>query len=162
LEIASYVYSADCATPRGKKWLDDDSTEPWSRDFSFVVPVRDLEFWARAEIQSLIVEILNFLSNDRYSFNFVPLKRDRSEQLYFNFGDLKNWPFYAPDRVIMFSGGLDSLAGAVETAAGGGKLVLVSHRPVSTLDARQNILFQELPKAISRSTDPSSSLGQQS
>lgn len=146
LEIASYVYSADCATPRGKKWTDDDSTEPWSRDFSFIIPVRDPGFWARAEIQCLIVEILNFLSNDKYSFNFVPLERDRSEQSYFDFGDLKDWPFYAPDRVIMFSGGLDSLAGAVETAAGGGKVVLVSHRPVSTLDARQNILFKGLQK----------------
>jgi hypothetical protein len=46
----------------------------------------------------------------------------------------------------MFSGGLDSLAGAVETAATGGKLVLVSHRPVSTLDSRQNVLFKELQK----------------
>jgi len=143
LEIASYVYSADCATPRGKKWTDDDSTEPWSRDFSFVVSVRDLEFWARAEIQYLIEEILNFPSNDKYSFNFVPLERDRSEQPYFEFGGLKDWPFHAPDRVIMFSGGLDSLAGAVETAADGGKVVLVSHRSVSTLDARQNILFKE-------------------
>ena len=125
LEIASYVYSADCATPRGKKWTDDDSTEPWSRDLSFVIPVREPEFWGRAEIQCLLEEILNFLSNDKYSFNFVPLKRDRSEQPYFEFGDLKDWPFHAPDRVIMFSGGLDSLAGAVETAATGGKLVLV-------------------------------------
>jgi hypothetical protein len=146
LEIASYVYSADCATPRGKKWTDDDSTEPWSRDFSFVIPVREPEFWARAEIQCLIEKILNFLSNDKYSFNFVPLKRDRAEQPYFNFGDLEDWPFHAPDRVIMFSGGLDSLAGAVETVAAGGKLVLVSHRPVSTLDARQNLLFKELRK----------------
>ena len=44
----------------------------------------------------------------------------------------------------MFSGGLDSLAGAVETVAGGGKVVLVSHRSVSTLDARQNLLFKQL------------------
>ena len=146
LEIASYVYSADCATPRGKKWTDDDSTEPWSRDFSFVIPVREPEFWTRAEIQCLIEEILNFLSSDKYSFNFVPLKRDRSDQPYFDFGDLKDWPFHHPDRVVMFSGGLDSLAGAVETAAAGGKLVLVSHRPVSTLDARQNLLFTELHK----------------
>ena len=76
----------------------------------------------------------------------MPLKSDRPEQPYFDFGDLKDWPFYAPDRVIMFSGGLDSLAGAVETAAGGGKLVLVSHRSVSTLDARQSTLFKELQK----------------
>ena len=146
LEIASYVYSADCATPRGEKWTDDDSTEPWSRDFSFVVPVRDLEFWARAEIQCLIEEILNFLSNDKYCLNFVPLGRDRSEQPYFDFADSKDWPFHHPDRVIMFSGGLDSLAGAVETAAAGGKVVLVSHRPVSTIDARQNQLFKDLQR----------------
>jgi hypothetical protein len=44
----------------------------------------------------------------------------------------------------MFSGGLDSLAGIVETAASGGKSVLVSHRPVSTLYARQRKLFGEL------------------
>src|SRR5271170_4236265 len=138
VEIASYVYSADCATPRGEKWIDDNSTEPWTRDLSFVIPVRDLEFWAQEDIQSLIEKILNFLSNDRYSFSFVPLERDRSQQPYFAFGDLKDWPFHAPDRVIMFSGGLDSLAGAVETAAHGEKVVLVSHRSVSTLDARQN------------------------
>ena len=144
LEMASYVYSADCATPRGKKWADNDSTEPWSRDFSFVIPVREPEFWARAEIQCLIADILEFLSSDKYSFTFVPLRSDRSRQPYFEFGDLKDWPFYAPSRVIMFSGGLDSLAGAVETAAAGEKLVLVSHRPVSTLDARQSILFKEL------------------
>jgi len=144
LEIASYVYSADCATPRGKKWTDDDTTEPWARDLSFVMPVRDLEFWAQEHIQSLIEKILNFLSNDKYSFNFVPLGRDRPEQPYFAFGDLKDWPFHAPNRVIMFSGGLDSLAGTVETAAHGGKVVLVSHRSVSTLDARQNLLFKHL------------------
>jgi hypothetical protein len=146
LEIASYVYSADCATPRGKKWTDNDSAEPWSRDFSFVIPVREPEFWARAEIQCLIEEILSFLSSDRYFFNFVRLKRDRAEQPYFDFRDQQDWPFHAPDRVIMFSGGLDSLAGAVETASAGGKLVLVSHRPVSTIDARQNVLFKELQK----------------
>ena len=146
LEIASYVYSADCATRRGKKWTDDDSTEPWTRDFSFVIAVRDFDFWARAEIQCLIEEILNFLSNDKYSITFVPLRQDRFEQPYFDFGDAKDWPFHHPDRVIMFSGGLDSLAGALETAAGGGKVVLVSHRSVSTIDARQNTLFQELHK----------------
>lgn len=106
--------------------------------------MRDLEFWAQEHIQSLIEKILSFLSNDRYTFKFVSLKRDRPEQTYFEFGDRKEWPFHAPKRVLMFSGGLDSLAGAIETAANGGKVVLVSHRPVSTLDARQNQLFKQL------------------
>ena len=46
----------------------------------------------------------------------------------------------------MFSGGLDSLAGAVEMARTGGGLTLVSHRPVSTLSSRQRNLFRELKR----------------
>lgn len=144
LEIASYVYAADCATSRGKEWTDDDSTEPWGRELAFVIPVREPAFWNSPEITRLIIEVLNFLSNDKYSFSFVPLEQDRSDQQYLGFGELEDWPFYAPERVLMFSGGLDSLAGAVETARGGGRLVLVSHRPVSTLDSRQKKLFREL------------------
>jgi hypothetical protein len=146
LEIAAYVYSADCSTQRGKKWTDGDSTEPWGRDFSFVIGVREPDFWSSNAISSLLTEVLNYLSNDRYSFTFVPLKHDRPEQEYFEFGDPKEWAFHQPDRVVMFSGGLDSLAGAVETARGGGKLVLVSHRPVTTLGSRQKKLFHELKK----------------
>jgi len=147
LEIASYVFSADCATPRGKRWSDDESTEPWGRDFAFVIPVREPAFWSATKIKSTIEEVLGFLSNDKYSLTFVPLERDRpDQQSYFEYGDLKDWPFHGPERVLMFSGGLDSLAGAVEMASGGGRLVLVSHRPVSTLDSRQKKLFTELQK----------------
>jgi 7-cyano-7-deazaguanine synthase in queuosine biosynthesis len=144
LEIAAYVYAADCSTQRGKKWTDEFSTEPWGRDFAFVIPVREPDFWGSAEVSSQLTDVLNFLSNDRYSFNFVPLQHDRPEQPYLEFGEPEDWPFHQPERVVMFSGGLDSLAGAVETARAGGKLVLVSHRPVTTLDSRQRKLFSEL------------------
>jgi 7-cyano-7-deazaguanine synthase in queuosine biosynthesis len=147
LEIASYVFSADCAVRRGTQWTDEDSTEPWSRDFAFVIPVRDLAFWGSDDIVSLITEILTFLSNDKYSFTFVPLEHDRSgQQEYLELGGFEDWPFYAPNRVLMFSGGLDSLAGAVETATAGEKSLLVSHRPVSTMSSRQRKLFEELRK----------------
>ncbi len=146
LEIASYVYSADCASSRGKAWADDDSTEPWGRDFAFVIPVREPDFWNTAEIKDLIEEVLGFLSNDKYSFTFVPLEHDRSDQEYLGFGELEDWPFHAPERVLMFSGGLDSLAGVVETARVGKRLVLVSHRPVTTLSSRQQKLFSKLKK----------------
>ena len=147
LEIASYVYSADCATSRGKAWRDDNSTEPWGRDFAFVIAVRDPAFWGATKIRKLIEEVLGFLSNDKYSLTFVPLERDRThQQQYFQFGDLKDWPLHSPERVLMFSGGLDSLAGAVETATGGGRSVLVSHRPAASLDSRQKKLFAGLRK----------------
>ncbi len=146
LEIASYVFTADCSAQRGE-WTDAERREPWGRDMVFVIAVRDPEFWATPKIKSLMQETLLFLSNDSYSFHFVPLGVDRVHKTpYFDFDDQKNWPFYKPHRVLMFSGGLDSLAGIVETAASGGKAVLISHRPVSTLYARQRALFIELQK----------------
>ena len=47
IEIAAYVYAADCATPRSGAWADSGGTEPWQRDFSFVIPVVDPDFWAK-------------------------------------------------------------------------------------------------------------------
>lgn len=144
LEIASYVFTADCCTQRGE-WKDDKAEEPWGRDLAFLIGVRDPYFWEAPKVKSLLQQVLRFLSNDTYSFQFVPLEKDRSAQTpYFEFRDRDDWPFYKPDRVVMFSGGLDSLAGIVEGASSGGKSVLVSHRPVSTLDARQRKLFGEL------------------
>jgi hypothetical protein len=105
LEIASYVFSADCATERGEEWTDDHSKEAWGRDFAFVIPVRDPAFWSSPAITSLVTDLLSFLSDDKYSFTFVPLQRDRAEQQYFEFTERKDWPFHAPERVVMFSWG---------------------------------------------------------
>ncbi len=146
LEIAAYVFTADCATQRGTEWTDDDTSEPWSRNFRFVIPVRDLNFWCASDVQQLLVQVLKFLSDDDYTFEFRQLEKDRSVQDYLEFGSDENWPFQGVDRVIMFSGGLDSLAGAVETAHGGENLVLVSHRPVATLSKKQHKLFDGLRK----------------
>jgi 7-cyano-7-deazaguanine synthase in queuosine biosynthesis len=144
LEFAAYVFSADCSTQRGTQWGEAHTKESWSRDFAFVLPVRDLGFWNSPKINTLIVELLTFLSDDRYSFRFVPLTHDRHYQEYLKLGNSRDWLFYEPERVLMFSGGLDSLAGAVETAKSGHKAILVSHRPVSTMSARQKMLFREL------------------
>ena len=148
LEIAAYVYTMDCGTQRGEGWSDDYTTEPWPRDFHFVIPVRDIEFWSSPDVQQLLIEVLTFLSNDQYAFHFEQLKHERPIQSYLQFGEDEEWPFRSVDRVLMFSGGLDSLAGAVETAASGDKLVLVSHRSVSTLDSRQRQLFTQLHTAF--------------
>jgi hypothetical protein len=146
LEIAAYVFAADSATRRGTEWSDEGATEPWDRDFRFVVPVRDLSFWSRGDVSQLLVEVLKVLADDTFVFDFRQLSRDWSTQEYLEFGDKKQWPFQGVDRVLMFSGGLDSLAGAVETAADGGPIVLVSHRSVGAMDSRQRRLFRELRK----------------
>jgi hypothetical protein len=102
LEIAAYVYAADCSAQRGREWADGDSTEPWGWDFSFVIGVREPDFWGSKGISSLLTEVLTFLSNDKYSFTLVPLKHDRPEQEYFEFGDPKDWAFHQPDRAQNF------------------------------------------------------------
>lgn len=140
LEIAAYVYTADSNTIRsGGKW-EGDSIEPWRRDFRFVIPVRDLAFWDRTEVSEQLSRILGFLSEDTYEFEFEPTETDRETQEYLQFGDLAEWPFTGVPRVCLFSGGLDSLAGAVEMASEGEPLVLVSHRSVAPLDKRQRDL----------------------
>ncbi len=151
IEIASYVYAADCGTQRGKQWSDDMATEPWGRDFHFVVPVRDLAFWEREDVRTLLVKTLRFLSNDQYLFDFIGLSDQRPVQGYLQFSNDDDWPFYEVDRVLMFSGGLDSLAGAVESARKGEKLVLVSHRSVGTLSKRQKSLFKQLKQTYPNS-----------
>jgi hypothetical protein len=144
LEIASYVYTADAATRRGTEWTNDNTKESWERDFYFIIPVRDFAFWNQKKTKEKLVEILNFLSNDKYTFVFKRLKKERPAENYLEFGDEEEWPFYGVPRVLMFSGGLDSLAGAIETAKEGENILLVSHRSVSTLDSRQHKLFTGL------------------
>src|SRR4051812_3419748 len=50
---------------------------------------------------------------------------------------------------MLFSGGLDSLGGAVEGAARGENIVLVSHRAISVIDSRQQELYERLKDRFS-------------
>ncbi len=114
-----------------------------------MIGVRDLPFWERPEIKELLIETLQHLSDDTYAFEFREYQqRAQNQQPYLNFGSDPDWPFHNVDRVIMFSGGLDSLAGVVETAASGANLVLVSHRPVAIQFKRQAALYEQIKKAF--------------
>lgn len=148
LDLAAYVYTADCSARRGGKWGEDDTLEPWARDFRLVVPVRDLDFWSDENVCGLLRRTLNFLSDDDWKFEFRPFESLDDEQLRFTFTDDEDWPFLDIDRVSLFSGGLDSLAGAVARASNGQSLVLVSHRPVTTQDARQRRLYHSLRSRV--------------
>lgn len=147
LEIASYIYTADCSVSRGRGWIDKGAIEKWDRRFHFVIAVRDLAFWKDEQVIALLTQLVSFLSNDECSFEFVSSESDASKQLYF---DMQDKPIPETDKVIMFSGGLDSLAGAVELASNGENLILVSHRPVSTMDKRQKDLVKLLRKEFSQ------------
>lgn len=144
--LAAYIYAADCATNRGASWSNDGTTESWTRELNFRIAVRDLEFWSQPRVQEDLKRLLQFLSDDNYSFEFYPIERESPEQLSLQLVDSNKWPFSGADEVLMFSGGLDSLAGAIETASSGKNVLLVSHRSVSSMDRRQRELVEELKK----------------
>ena len=45
LEVASYIYAADSAIPRGGK-TDAQMGARWRRKFRFVIPVRQPDLWS--------------------------------------------------------------------------------------------------------------------
>lgn len=144
LEIASYVFSADSATQRGEGFIDNSSTEKWERDFYFVIPVRDIDFWQSSKVIDLLTKIVDFTSNDKNQFDFIKLKKERITEEYLECGGFEDWELYGIDRVTMFSGGLDSLAGVTEEANSSKPLMLVSHSPVNSTLSRQTELYQKL------------------
>ena len=132
LEIAAYVYCADQATSRGGKNVDGFG-DAWRRHFWFKIPVRRLEFWKRAEVQKVLRETLEFLSDDYFDFEFVAGKGAPRMQEYFP-KLVPGGPGDGVEGVVLFSGGLDSLAGAVEEAVAERRVLLVTHKPTEKLN----------------------------
>ena len=105
-----------------------------------------MTFWRGNDVVDLLIRIVGLLSDDQCQFDFCAAETDQPDQEYIQFGGDKDWPLYDLDRVVMFSGGLDSLAGAVLRASQKKGLILVSHRPVAAQSKRQRELFKALKK----------------
>jgi 7-cyano-7-deazaguanine synthase in queuosine biosynthesis len=143
LEVASYIYTADAAVSRGGETYAQMGAS-WRRKFRFVIPVRQPDLWSSNVVLSALTETLSFVSEDAYLLEFRPLEHPPALETYFEFPDAEETGF-SPDEVILFSGGLDSFAGAVEQLAEHGKkIVLVSHRSSSKIVGTQRYLVGQL------------------
>lgn len=142
LELATVVYGVDAAVSRGGS-TDARMGALWHRRFDVEVPVRDLAFWRDETVATALQETLMFLSGDRFSFTFTPRTAPDAEHTrYFDFGADGGWQ---ADRVLMFSGGLDSFAGALEEIAEqGARVALISHASSSKIAPVQRNLTAEL------------------
>lgn len=150
LELASYVFAADRTTSRGPL-TDPEFGARWRRSFHLIVAVRDLEFWCRSEVKETLTEALGFLSEDWWHFDFVENLHPIPMQQFF--GELSPHDADAAGgtSVILFSGGLDSLAGAVhELRESNRHVVLVSHRNLPRTGKRQEELAIALAEAFPR------------
>ncbi|HVT29803.1 MAG TPA: 7-cyano-7-deazaguanine synthase [Lacipirellulaceae bacterium] len=111
VEIATYVYCADQAATRSLQDTDRFGSS-WRRHMRLHIPVRRPEFWSKPEITESLVRLLNFLSDDFYTFEFSKASSPPGFQQYLDLGkEVPSSPHV--EQVAMFSGGLDSLAGAV-------------------------------------------------
>jgi 7-cyano-7-deazaguanine synthase in queuosine biosynthesis len=146
LEIATFVYYADNSIRRGT--IRNVFNDNWVRDFTFVIPVRKPEIWQQPSIRTKLSNALEFLTEDRFEFVFVK-RRPRPEQLAFRAIREALPPCPEADCVSLFSGGMDSLAGAVHLYANERKPVLVSHKSRSVLAHLQDHLARPIRQRLS-------------
>lgn len=127
LDIAAGVYMADIYVPRDPLL---------ARDLVFLLPVRHPEVWS--EQAAPLRRLVGFLTGNYAEFRFVGAPgAERSEPRRFEVA--------ADERCVsLFSGGLDSFAGAVHLAGQGRKPLLVSHAPAAALKAMQDRLLRAL------------------
>ncbi len=150
LEIAALVYCADAAVSRGGL-TDQRMGDKWHRRFVATMPVRDLDFWQRESVIQALEETLMFLSGDRFEFSFSTKDEpDAERSRFFKFSRNSSWK---PHRVLMFSGGLDSFAGAVEEIVEQKhRVALVSHASSTKIAPVQKRLISELSKKYGADT----------
>ena len=143
IEIATYVFVADQVTTRGgDRFLH--MGRRWRRKFRFVIAVREPNRWSSPEVLGGLTDLLSLLSEDYYRFEFLPLPDAPSFKSYLDLNKEDAGASNASE-VILFSGGLNFLAGAVdELAAHARRLVLVSHRSSPTMFERQKYLARVL------------------
>jgi len=143
LEIATYVLCADEAVSRGgetRRRLGAD----WRRRYRLVVPVRVPDHWASTGVTDALTDLLTFLSEDEFSFEFVRGTRSPPFQSYLDLSKDESAVF-AADEVVLFSGGMDSLAGAVEELRSHHcRVALVSHQSSTKISDRQRHIASEL------------------
>jgi len=142
LEIAGYIYAADRLISRGPR--DAVEYHSWARRLHFIVKVRDYSFWNDASVQHKLAEALVFMTGDKeYEFTFQAGHSTPPTSMFDDPGIVL--PEDGNLRVMLFSGGLDSLAGAVDLLEDSKDVIcLVSHQSQPGTTRTQNGLFQAL------------------
>jgi len=117
LILAAHVHAADTRISRST-----ESQDAWTREIRLVVPVSDPARWNTAA--PILVRALRFLTGDRWDIGFRERAKANKQLVKALTPTLLSPPF---DGVSLFSGGLDSLIGAIDTLAAGETPLLVSH-----------------------------------
>ncbi len=129
LRVAGAVFCAD------KVALRSLSEDAWTRELLLTIPVSDVDRWRGVAVH--LQRTLSFLSGDRWTTSFTALSSPASTTAV-------QTSLEELDAVCLFSGGLDSLAGAVDLLAAGKRVVFVGHHDSSKSVNRQTALHPKL------------------
>jgi 7-cyano-7-deazaguanine synthase in queuosine biosynthesis len=110
LTVASSIYCADLAVKRGER-------EKIARKIRLTIPV--VHVAAFQAMRDQIVFVLYTLSHDAWDIRFV--QRPGVPETP------QAWPVIHDGKVLLFSGGLDALSGAIRLGDSGERVLLVSH-----------------------------------
>ncbi|MBN1509221.1 MAG: hypothetical protein JW955_20415 [Sedimentisphaerales bacterium] len=115
LRLAMSVYSADMLIPRST------AQDRWTRECILHLPVADTAAWENA--RETLERGISFLTGDCWSLSFRELAEGEDDELPFAEAQDQS----EVDAVVLCSGGLDSLAGAIARASDGSRIALVGH-----------------------------------
>jgi hypothetical protein len=143
LDIATYVFEGNQMFSRGKLDVDNFGSR-WRRCLHYHIPVREPDFWKDAAVQKALRDTLEFLSDDFYAFTFYPGKGAPQIQGYFKFGAAAAG-LQPPEVAMMFSGGRDSLGGAIrEIIHNKQHVALVNHQSTDKFGRTYDELLKRL------------------
>jgi len=134
LVLAAHVHAADTRVSR-----DSESQDGWTRELRLIVPVAEPERWQTAA--PIFVRLLNFLTGDRWSLGFRSRPRRFARVAPAPPARLIGAPF---DDLALFSGGLDSLIGAIDALERGRTPLFISHAGEGATSDAQSTIFEAL------------------
>jgi 7-cyano-7-deazaguanine synthase in queuosine biosynthesis len=133
--VFSFLLAALGVWAADKLHLRAGAPDAWSRVFTLHLPVAPV--WE--SLAPRLAELSNFLTGDTWTLTLRKKTIDLPAR--------RSWPHqWTPQAVVMFSGGLDSLAGAIDLLEAGDRLLLVSHYDYGQLAAVQQTLAGELSR----------------
>lgn len=141
LVVAAHVHAADTRISRSS-----ESQDAWTREIRLVVPVSDPHRWTNAA--PILIRALNFLTGDRWDVGFRRRPESYAKLVTAAAPSLIPAPF---DGVSLFSGGLDSLIGAIDCLSSGETPLLVSHAGEGLVSKSQELCFEGLKGAYKSS-----------
>jgi hypothetical protein len=134
LILAAHIHAADTRISR-----DTESQDSWTRELRIVVPVSDPPRWNAAV--DLLQRMLNFLTGDVWAIGFRARPASFAAIVRLKPAALVLPPY---NGVSLFSGGLDSLIGAIDVLEDGETPLLVSHAGEGAVSKSQTDCFDAL------------------